>query len=272
MKHFTSRQGTGRLTGQSDLQTERIKQAIAESKIADLLQREVPPVDIKRIALSLGATSVGEADLPFAGVLLPSGDSFKILVNRNHDVVRQRFSVAHEIAHVLFNSNHIAMRQSPTSQQNELERSCEALAAMLLMPDPAFGALSHGERPGIEKIIDLARSFLTSVQATAMRYVDVVKENCVMIVSEARQSAGSDLTVRWSHQNTMKPDGKSLYFVPNGMPMRVHTAQVAHRTNKIETGSERLNLGGLRIKAYTESKGFGSRGYRYVLTLVFPDR
>ena len=273
MKHFTSRQGTGRLTGQSDLQTERIKQAIAESKIADLLQREVPPVDIKRIALSLGATSVGEADLPFAGVLLPSGDSFRILVNRNHDVVRQRFSVAHEIAHVLFNSNHIAMRQSPTSQQNELERSCEALAAMLLMPDPAFGALSHGERPGIEKIIDLARSFLTSVQATAMRYVDVVKKNCVMIVSEARQSAGSDLTVRWSHQNTMKPDGKSLYFVPNGMPMRVRTAQAAHRANGIKADKEKLNQGGLRLKAYTESMGFGSvRGYRYVLTLVFPDR
>ena len=272
MTHFSSKQGTGRLTGQSDQQTERIKEAIAESSIADLLQREVPPVDIKGIALSLGATSVGMADIPFAGVLLPSGDNFRILVNKNHDVVRQRFSIAHEIAHVLFNSSHIAMRQAPTSHVDELERKCEALAAILLMPDPAFSEWSRGNRAGIEQIIELARSFLTSIQATAIRFVDVMEENCVLIVSEVKQSADSDLRVRWSHQNTKKHNGKPLYFVPNGMPMRVRTAQVAHRTNRIVTGSERLKLGGLRLKAYTESKGFGLRGYRYVLTLVFPDR
>jgi len=272
MNHIFSSQGTEKFIDSRGLQAEGIEQAIADSRIADLLQRVVPPVDIKKIALSLGATSVGVADLPFAGVLLPSEDSFRILVNRHHGVVRQRFSVAHEVAHVLLNPGCVAMRRSPTSHSDELERKCESLAALLLMPDPSFSDLSQHGRAGIERIIELARSFVTSIQATAIRYVDVVKQNCVVIVSEMQQSAGRDLRVRWSYQNTRKRDGRSLYFVPNGMPMRVRTAQVAYRTNRIEKGRERLSLGGLRIRAYTESKGFGLKDYRYVLTVVLPDR
>ena len=273
MKHFSSRQRTGRFDPRGEVQIEKIKQVIAESEIADLLEKEAPPVDIERIAFALGAESVGVADIPFAGVLLPSGDSFKILANRHHDLVRQRFSYAHELAHVLFNTGDVAMRHSPTSHSSEIEKSCEALAALLLMPDPAFSESSRGEPAGIERIIDLARSFATSIQATAMRYVDVVRESCVLIVSEMQQNADLGLRIRWSHQNTRRYDGRSVHFVPNGMPMRVRTALAAHRANGIKADTEKLNQGGLRLKAYTESMGFGSaRGYRYVLTLVFPDR
>ena len=272
MNDFFSTQGTERLTDSSDLQAKGIDQAISEAGIADLLHEVIPPVDIKKIALSLGATSVGVADLPFAGVLLPSEDSFRILVNKHHDVVRRRFSVAHELAHVLLNPGCVAMRQSPTSHSDELERRCESLAALLLMPDPVFSETSQQNRAGIEKIIELAGLFVTSIQATAIRYVDVLREKCVLVVSEMQQDVHSDLRVRWSHQNTKKYDGRSLYFVPNGIRMRVRTAQNAYRTNSIETGRERLNLGGLRIRAYTESMSFGLRGYRYVLTLVLPER
>ena len=272
MNHFCSSQGTGRLTDSSGLQAKGIEQAIADSGVAELLQEVIPPVDIRKIALYLGATSVGITDLPFSGVLLPSEDSFRILVNKHHNVVRQRFSVAHEVAHVLLNPGCVAMRQSPTLHSDELEKRCESLAALLLMPDPAFSDFSQQNRAGIERIIELARLFVTSIQATAIRYVDVVKEKCVLIVSEVQQNADPRLRVRWSHQNTRKYDGRSLYFVPNGIPMRVRTAQDAHRTNRIETGTEKLNLGGLRIRAYTESRSFGLRDYRYVLTLVLPDR
>ena len=249
-----------------------LAQVIAEFGLTNLLNQEYP-VDLVEVAKALGATTVAEANIPAAGMLIPEDGAFKILVNREHDITRKRFSCAHELAHMLLSTEHnIAMRRPPVPAGNDIERKCEALAALLLMPDPAFSRLAHSEKPGIRTIAKLAQVFLTSIQATALRFVDVIKEPCVLIVSEIKDDQLSiGLRVRWSYQNTIRPGGKSLYFIPRGGTLRMVTAANASQTGRIEAETEDISVGGLRTRAYTESKSFGFRRYRYVLTLIFPN-
>ena len=234
---------------------------------------EAHPVDIVKIAKSLGVTTVAESDIPAAGMLVPTKGHYKILVNREFDLVRQRFSCAHELAHLLLNPEQgSAMRRSPVPASNDLERKCEAIAALLLMPDPTFSRLACMDKPGIRTITKLAQIFLTSIQATALRFLDVIKEPCVLIVSEIRYGqSGTKLRIRWSYQNTQRSDGKSLYFIPRGGTLRLASAANASQSGRIESEIEDIRVGGLRARAYAESKSFGFRSYRYVLTLIFPN-
>ena len=245
---------------------------ITERGLTRLLNEDTP-VDIARIAKSLGVTTVAESDIPAAGMLVPTKGQFKILVNREFDLVRQRFSCAHEVAHLLLNPEQgSAMRRSPVPASNDLERKCEAIAALLLMPDPTFSRLACMDKPGIRTITKLAQIFLTSIQATALRFLDVIKEPCVLIVSEIRYGqSGTKLRIRWSYQNTQRSDGKSQYFIPRGGTLRLASATNASQATRIESEIEDIRLGRLRVRGYTESKSFGFRRYRYVLTLVFPD-
>ena len=252
--------------------SESLERVIKDRGLTKLLNEEIP-VDIAVVARAVGVISVAESDIPAAGMLVPTKGQFKILVNRNLDLARQRFSCAHEVAHVLLNpEKDSAMRLPPIPASNDLERRCEAMAALLLMPEPAFSGLAFSEKPGIRTIVKLAQIFLTSIQATALRFVDVIKEPCVLIVSEVRDGrSGFNLGVRWSYQNTRRSDGKSQYFIPRGGTLRFASATNASQSGRIESEKENIRLGGLRVRAYTESKSFGFKRYRYVLTLVFPD-
>ena len=252
--------------------TEDLGQFIAKRGLTRLLNEEIP-VDIARIAKVVGVTSVTASDIPAAGMLVPTNGQFRILVNRELELERQRFSCAHELAHMLLSpAGSGAMRRTPVAADNGLERQCEAMAALLLMPDPTFSKLALEEKPGILTIEKLARIFLTSVQATALRFLDVVKEPCVLIVSEVKYGqVGSKLRIRWSYQNTKRSDGKSLYFIPRGGTLRLAGAMNASQSGRLESGIEDFRLGGLRRSAYAESKNFGNRRYRYVMTLVFPN-
>ena len=257
----------------SQSQVEGLQHIIAESGLSGLLCENLP-VDIARVAKAKGAKSITEADIPASGMLIPTEDSFRILLNRQHSLVRQRFSCAHELAHVILNAEYsLSMRRDRVHSQNDLERKCEALAALILMPDPTFSELTLKEHPSIQAIIRLARLFLTSIQATALRFMDVVEESCVLIVSKLRQGrTGFNLRVSWSQQNTRRRDGKTLYFVPRGSSLNIRTASIAHQAEEVQAGIEKINVGALKLNAYTESKGFGTGNRRYILTLVFPDR
>ena len=69
-----------------------------------------------------------------------SNDKFIIFVNTNHSKERQRFSIAHEIAHFILHKEIIKElkqvdRNSLRSLAPEQEKAADKLAAKILMPD-----------------------------------------------------------------------------------------------------------------------------------------
>ena len=239
----------------------------------ELISAKVP-VDIEQVAMALGVKSIRRANIPVAGMLIPEESGYEILLNKSHSELRQRFSCAHEIAHALLNPDFSpAMRSLPFASDRELEKKCETMAAMLLMPDPPFTEHANMASPSLRKVIELSELFRTSIQATALRYVDVIEEPCFLIVSELRiDEYGRTLRLKWPHFDVAHSEKLSLGYLKKGEHWPLTSAMLAYRSNDIHSGTEELNFGDGNLKIYSESRAFGNRDARYVLTLIFPDR
>ena len=257
----------------AEFNSEYLAHLIDELGIRDLLNENIP-VNIGRIAKALGAESVRQANLSVAGMLIPTEKSFRVLVNKNLSPVRQRFSCAHELAHAIFDPGLTpAMRHNEQPAPNMLERNCENMAARLLMPDPTFGEYADFNAFSIPTIMKLAGTFHTSIQATTIRLMNVIDEPCIAIFSRmAAGKTGSRLRIQWDYQNLRRLRTRHSYFLPKGKSVNLATADMADKIGQLQMNDEYIDIGSLKLKAYTESKAFGFGKSRYVLSLIFPER
>lgn len=158
--------------------------------------RQIPvPVEeiAQRLGLRLQRSVLGD---DVAGVLLLEEDQQTgvIGVNVSQAPVRQRFTIAHEIAHFVLHRNTLpifidrqfltpyfaAFRSRASSTgEDRLEREANAFAAALLMPAPDVRrALAEigGNVTDEEAIEQLARHFDVSRQAMTFRVANIVLE------------------------------------------------------------------------------------------------
>lgn len=150
-------------------------------KIVPMLQSV--PVPIGRIAERLGLDVVS-ITLPsdISGLIRkvsPDEDAYQIQVNNTDVPVRQRFTVAHEIAHFLLHRDQIGtdgitdtiLYRSKLSDRTEAEAN--KLAAAMLLPWDKVNAW-HSERyatpPSRENLDDIARAFRVSGLAVGFRF------------------------------------------------------------------------------------------------------
>lgn len=108
-------------------------------------------------------------DLGVSGATRRIGNLWIILINRDEAQVRQRFSVAHELKHILDDqaTNHLHRRGLLASGQGWLtERICDWFAANLLMPRLW---VKRAWVSGSQDPIVLARLFEVSLDAMRIR-------------------------------------------------------------------------------------------------------
>ncbi len=98
-----------------------------------------PPVKVERLARIAGIEvrrcSAGKR---FEGALVPVGDSFQLLVNKNLASFRQRHVICHEIVHSFFyklTPGGVLKRESGRPVSHPEEAACLELARHLLIPD-----------------------------------------------------------------------------------------------------------------------------------------
>ncbi len=128
-----------------------------------------PPTDLNQILPRLNVTGhEGREEFVGSGALLRDGDGFKIVYSSRMPSGRRRWTVAHELAHALFEKTG---RNAPRTGC-ELERLCDMIATEILMPWKHFAPRIR-ENVCLENILHLARIFQTSVSATAIRCVEV---------------------------------------------------------------------------------------------------
>jgi len=174
-------------------------------KIADGIFRqmsEIPtPVPIEDIALALDITDIRglEAD-GFEGGLVTDAErsSGAILVNEGNSLERQRFTIGHELAHFLcswhvppasdgFRCSGSDMRKAIAGQVDRLadiEVQANRFSVLMLLPAASFSRdLKRKAGVDIEHILELARRYRMSKEATSRRYVELRGERCAVIVS-----------------------------------------------------------------------------------------
>jgi hypothetical protein len=120
-----------------------------------------------------------------AGYTMSPAGRHRIVVNGNDHVVRQRFTVCHEIAHLALDlpTEHEVVT-SGFARRSANELACDVFAAELLLPIGLFRPLTVNRDPSFEVIESLANSFEASLSATASRFVTLSAWACALVVAE----------------------------------------------------------------------------------------
>lgn len=144
---------------------------------------EKPPVDVNRVAKYLGMKiELSDLGEDCSGILVRDGNRAVIGVNWDHHPNRQRFTIAHEIAHFhlhggdtyvdsRYRVNFRDLESGSGTKREEIEAN--AFAAALLMP-AAWVKAEFKDRPfdladDGEDLRSLAMKFGVSTQAMAFR-------------------------------------------------------------------------------------------------------
>ena len=126
------------------------------------------PVDVSLIAEKLGLKVI-DFDFPesFSGVLKKEHGA--IGVNKNHSLVRRRFTIAHELGHFLLGHQEDSI-DDQLDKPMPLEREANTFASHLLMPTDLI-VKKVGET-GIDLEL-FAKEFLVSKQAMTIRLLEM---------------------------------------------------------------------------------------------------
>lgn len=151
-----------------------------------------PPVPVEQIAGELGLSiEYIEVGNNVSGVLVMSGDTGTIGINKNNPRVRQRFSIAHEIAHyclhrdssdLFIDDNFNIQFRDDASSTGEKRKEIQAnmLAASLLMPCSLLAQeieRGHFDLADDTQLAQLAGLFEVSVAAMTYRILGLTAKS-----------------------------------------------------------------------------------------------
>jgi hypothetical protein len=123
-----------------------------------------PPTDLDALAARLGIVAMRSEDLPVSAELRRADAGYEVVYSSYQSLTRRRFSIAHEMGHVLFEGT----GPNPPRTGQELERLCNMLATEFLLPEEVFKEAA-GPEVSLQKVFELARLFEASLSATAIR-------------------------------------------------------------------------------------------------------
>jgi Zn-dependent peptidase ImmA (M78 family) len=140
------------------------------TRLLALCEIQGPPVPITDIIFQLpGVEMQRRTPLPMSGLTEWVGDRWLITIAADEAAQRQRATLAHELAHVIWHPL-IETSLPPTDRQTteqRLERACDYFAASLLMPR-VWMKRAYCEE-GIQTIGELSRLFGTSYTSILRR-------------------------------------------------------------------------------------------------------
>jgi Zn-dependent peptidase ImmA (M78 family) len=161
----------------------------SEKRAAEVLEKagvsEVP-VPVEQIARELGVQITYEPfDGDISGMLYRDGDTAVIGVNSSHAPTRQRFTVAHEVGHLLMHEgkpvfiDRFVRVNWRDGESNKEEAQANSFAAELLMPRTFVVkvirrtlARDRYIKPQ-ELVADLAKKFEVSAEAMQYRLINL---------------------------------------------------------------------------------------------------
>jgi hypothetical protein len=144
------------------------------------------PVDMVSAAKYVGIEQILEMEAMTCEGLLSSSPSgtYVAMLRKGQSHVRKRFTLAHEVGHVviyrsvgappLSEENTQIQCQSHTVQHREEEALCDLLAAELLMPHGKFIAAMEEVGVSASTVASIARRFDVSIHAAARRVTQLL--------------------------------------------------------------------------------------------------
>ena len=235
------------------------------------------PVDIERLATAAKARIKVAYDLADD----ESGQStrFKgkhvIIVNGNHSEERQRFTVLHEIAHIVLglpSQHHGATLKIDVllryGRRPEEEVLCDIFAAECLLPYDLFVRQVADRDISLDTVKSLAEEYKASLTATGSRFALNANEPCAFVLSEEGRTR---YVSRSKYLSELKGWINSNVPVPQG--------SVAHRLIQSDSKTEDYDQlptevwfdGGIRNRPLVEEEAILLREWNQCLSLIWFD-
>jgi len=231
----TSRTIEQAVSGDQVLAAESLTTAVDEA-LSNLKTRyrigDSRPVPIEDVVKSEGGRVVRrlmtiDASLSY----LQRGKRFLISVNSAHSSERQRFSIGHELGHVILERVLIELRDLsvqrncevlPSATPKDVERSCNKFSARVLIPDEVVTWLADWGTLSLEGLRDAANAWAVSFQALAWHVLEVAPGDGGVITLRRSRTAGDrgspTLKVDW----VMFPKGPRLALEPGSPIVATH--------------------------------------------------
>lgn len=266
-----------------------------------------PPLNLEAMASFRGLVSSQEPPKhSLDSEIAPEDGRVVMRINRDRPLVRQRFSIGHEIGHTLFPEYQLAVRcRKPADRDwadpnDHLEALCDVAASEFLFPSPWFDDAVAAMAISASGLRDLANRFDASPEATIRRFVEISKEPIAAVFcswklkpTEIRRQAAD------RHQTAMFNDDLSApapklrvdYSIPNdgfrtkcadhipkdkSLPTDGPIVE-ASRTQEVRDGIMWLDLGTVArefhthvVPIFTSDERRGPEGAVSVVVLVRP--
>ena len=178
-----------------------------------------PPFEPEILAGVLGIrVHMRSGPLEWDAIMVPTGEEPRIICNTAvRSPGRRRFSVAHEITHAFFRdaaeTYHLRTKNRDryyrTDEASQLEQLCDLGAVELLMPENHVS--EQLTRIGLRApaIPEIARAFGVSLQAAALRLVELAGEPCAAAFFQygsqpSLATRGRDSNVELRRRNTYR--------------------------------------------------------------------
>ncbi len=181
---------------------------------------------------------------------------------------RKRFAIAHELGHWFLHEAESQIFSCTAEQMRDykgspMEVEANLFASELLMPTALFRPLASDSEPTLQRIKSLAETFNTSLTATAMKFVDVSKHECILVLSKGK-------SVAWAKQQ----GNRYGLRIEKGMTLHADSLAFHAGTNASEMGPEGVNPeawishNAFERKIEVTEQSWALDGYNSVLTLL----
>lgn len=170
--------------------SESICRDAANSVLEELQVKSPDEIDLETLAWIGGRKlHIKEGGLENSEGRLYAHETGGVIRIRNGitSVGRRRFTIAHEIGHrVLHGPGNYddTLKDLRTWSKGSVETEANIFANELLMPEKLFRPLASENAPSLQFIDRLAETFRTSAQATALRFVQITREPCALVISQ----------------------------------------------------------------------------------------
>jgi len=248
-------------------------------KLITMRGNDNPPFLSEEYVSLLGIRGIEKRDLGKAGgILYRFKDGPKIIINKNDPTVRQNFSCAHELGHLLFSElklenfvNTIEHRTfNPQAQQRKraraIEKLCDEAATELLMPTSIFQ--KHLKELGItiNSIERLSEMYKVSIQSAAIRASEINRDTCMVFKWQFQKSPSKAIQLSWPKNKLVD---KVLFSPVKNIVNPPSVFHEAYDCDDLIKGVISFKVGKETRRFPAEIKGFGHGNNRYILSLAF---
>ncbi len=134
----------------------------------------VPPIDVEQLAEQLGVRCIEPREMFEEGRLERRGDDVRIYIRPDLSPRRARFTIAHEVAHLLLvRSEAPLVAYRDRLQTDDEERLCDRIAASIVLPAPWVEQRFAHRSQNLSTVRHLAHTAQVSMAAATVRLTEL---------------------------------------------------------------------------------------------------